>query len=201
MKQTSLTFRRANALPIPQVQKAMVRQAINLRPAGNTVTVTTLADNPFESLAGVSVVTQASGGMARPDRTQQSKGLLCGLGATDAEIQAWATKYEPGVPLTPEKKAYWAAQIDSAAASSAANWNKVGQVAQIGLSKATDFMSMQTAKYQSDAAKAAADAANAAASKYIPGYAPAKTNYIPWVIGGVAVLGIAAFFFLRKKAA
>jgi hypothetical protein len=202
MRQTSISVRRNNALPVPQVQKAFVRQQVNLRPAGNTVTITTLADNPFESLAGISVVTQASGGMAKPDRMQQSKGLLCGLGATDAEIQAWANKYEPGVALTAEKKAYWASQIDSAKASSDAKWAAAGNVATTGLTKASEWMGMQTAKYQSEAEKARAAAAKVGLN--VPSYTPTapKTNYMPWIIGGVAVVGVvAAFFLLRKKSA
>lgn len=198
MQKTSLTVRRNNALPIPSVQKAVVRQTVNLRPAGNTVTVTTLADNPFESLAGISVVTQASGGMAKPDPMQQSKGLLCGLGATDAEIQAWANKYEPGVALTAEKRAYWAAEIDKANAASAARWDTAGKVATTGLAKASEWMGMQTAKYQAQAANAASKVGIT-----LPTYTPVqkKTNYLPWIIGGVAVLGIGAFLLLRKKSA
>lgn len=64
------------ALPIPLVSKVIVRQPIDLRPAGNTVAVTTLADNPFEGSQRITVRTQASGGMARPDNRQVSRTLM-----------------------------------------------------------------------------------------------------------------------------
>ena len=72
-------------LPRTHVRKDAVLQTVNLRPAGNTVTLTTLADNPFAGGRPISVRTQQSGGMAMPDESQKSRGLLHsympGLGA------------------------------------------------------------------------------------------------------------------------
>jgi len=82
----------ASKLPRTHVQKDAVLQTINLKPAGNTVAVTTLSDNPFEGGRMVSVRTQQSGGMARPDQSQVSRTLLHaylpGLGAESAPVVA-----------------------------------------------------------------------------------------------------------------
>lgn len=49
-------------------------EQVDLQPGGNTVTVETSSDNPFEDLAGPPiVVTQASGGMSSPDPRMRSK--------------------------------------------------------------------------------------------------------------------------------
>ncbi len=83
-----MRFTRASRLPTPQVQKALVRQVVNLRPQGNTITVTTREQNPFSVSRPISVQTQLSGGMARPDPQMQSRALLHeyipGLGADTA---------------------------------------------------------------------------------------------------------------------
>ena len=92
-----MRYTRANRLPTPQVQKALVRQVVNLRPQGNTITVTTREQNPFAASRPISVVTQASGGMARPDPQQQSRRLLHeyipGLGA---DVPAAVPVKQPG---------------------------------------------------------------------------------------------------------
>ena len=86
-------------MPRSHVTKATVLQTVSLKPMGNTVSVTTLAENPFAGGRAVSVRTQASGGMASPDSSQMSSHLLHsylpGIGA------------EPGtvVAATPEKPA------------------------------------------------------------------------------------------------
>ncbi len=82
----------ATRLPRPQVQKDAVLQTVSLKPMGNTVAVTTLADNPFAGGRPVSVRTQQSGGMASPDRSQMSSTLLHaylpGLGDESAPVVA-----------------------------------------------------------------------------------------------------------------
>lgn len=80
------------SLPTPVVRSNFVRQTVDLKPAGNTVSVTTLADNPFESGQDVEVVTQASGGMAPPPESMQSKrvmhSFMPGIGQSATETQA-----------------------------------------------------------------------------------------------------------------
>jgi len=88
-------------LPRTHVQKATVLQTVNLKPFGNTVSVTTLADNPFAGGRAVSVRTQASGGMARPDESQMSRRLLHsylpGLGADAPTVVATSPQKPAGV--------------------------------------------------------------------------------------------------------
>jgi hypothetical protein len=55
-----------NSLPTPQVTKLVARQKLDMRPDGNTVAITTPADNPFIMKRPVEIHTQASGGMAPP---------------------------------------------------------------------------------------------------------------------------------------
>lgn len=87
-----LTGPPVSRLPTTNVQKDAVLQTINLKPAGNTVTITTLADNPFEGGRAVSVRTQQSGGMARAAGSQVSRTLLHaylpGLGADAVPVVA-----------------------------------------------------------------------------------------------------------------
>jgi hypothetical protein len=53
-------------------------EEVGLRPRGNTVTVDVSSENPFEddSLAGVSIFTQVSGGMAKPLKDQRSRKIM-----------------------------------------------------------------------------------------------------------------------------
>jgi hypothetical protein len=60
-------------MPTPKIQKAVVVQPVNLRPLGNTVSMTVPADNPFVGGRRVSIHTQVSGGMAQADPTQRSR--------------------------------------------------------------------------------------------------------------------------------
>lgn len=48
------------------------REIIDLQPFGNTISVETPSDNPFEGAQDVEVVTQMSGGMAGPDPRMKS---------------------------------------------------------------------------------------------------------------------------------
>ncbi len=57
----------------PFVDNKYRREAIDLQPYGNTISVETLADNPFESNAPIEIYTQQSGGMAGPDPKMQSR--------------------------------------------------------------------------------------------------------------------------------
>jgi hypothetical protein len=83
------------ALPQPVVQSAIVRQKVDLKPAGNTIAITTASDNPFEGSRPVSVVTQASGGMSPAPRSMQSRRLvhtdMRGLGETATKVGEPAT--------------------------------------------------------------------------------------------------------------
>lgn len=85
-------------MPRSHVTKATVLQTVSLKPMGNTVSVTTLAENPFAGGRAVSVRTQASGGMASPDSSQMSRRLLHsylpGLGAEPGTVVA-ATPAKP----------------------------------------------------------------------------------------------------------
>jgi hypothetical protein len=95
-----LTGPPVSRLPRSHVQKATVLQTVNLKPMGNTVSVTTLADNPFAGGRPVSVRTQASGGMANPDPSQMSRRLLHshlpGLGADSPTIVATSPQKPAG---------------------------------------------------------------------------------------------------------
>jgi hypothetical protein len=66
------------------VQTLHASQPVDLKPAGNTVAITTVADNPFTGGRPVSIRTQASGGMPGVPESMQSRGLqhsfLPGLG-------------------------------------------------------------------------------------------------------------------------
>lgn len=84
-----LTPRSVNVLPTPVVRSAVVNQVVDLKPAGNTIALTTVSDNPFESNRPISVVTQASGGMASAPASMRSNRLahkfMWGLGETSTQ--------------------------------------------------------------------------------------------------------------------
>ncbi len=65
-------------MPAPRVHvhQRYSRQAVDLQPYGNTISIDAESDNPFESNEDVEVYTQASGGMAGPDPRVRSRGLL-----------------------------------------------------------------------------------------------------------------------------
>lgn len=73
-----LATTQARKLPTPKVTTRHVRQDVDLSPSGNTVAVRTSADNPFtrERRGGVSVVTQASPGMAPAPVSMQSNRIM-----------------------------------------------------------------------------------------------------------------------------
>jgi len=118
-------------MPTPQIKTAVVQQAVDLKPVGATVAITTIADNPFEARQPVKVVTQASGGMAaaapapRPSRGIMHS-MLPGLGeSSTAEVsEGWEATAQRGVTsavdtaLTREerKRAEYEAQIADAEA-------------------------------------------------------------------------------------
>jgi hypothetical protein len=87
------------SLNAPGVQKNVVAQRVDLRPAGNTVAITVKDANPFSANAPLRIYTQASGGMAKPDAKQQSNSgpkmfasyldapnYMDGLGASEADF-------------------------------------------------------------------------------------------------------------------
>jgi hypothetical protein len=137
---------RSRTMPTPQVQKTMVMQPVNLRPLGNTVSMSVRAENPFTAGRPIRVVTQASGGMAKADATQRTQARFLpigGLGAdpvSDDVVAYWYRTIDPdgkaGRAITPEKDAYWRAQAQAdadkkgaaAAAQSSVNWSKAGDI-------------------------------------------------------------------------
>ena len=80
-------------LPTGTIQTQHVRQDVDLNPSGATVALTTAADNPFtREGAGVTVMTQQSGGMSPAPTSMQSQRLqhsfmpgMSGLGEEDAQ--------------------------------------------------------------------------------------------------------------------
>jgi hypothetical protein len=175
---TSVSRLRTNVLPTPQVQRTLVMQPVNLKPMGNTVSLTVPADNPFAGGRRVSIHTQVSGGMAQADPSQRSRRIesrflpMSGLGAapvTYDEVFNWYASIDPdgkaGKPITPEKEAYWRQQVQAdadkkeaaASAKSAATWSKVGDIFSTTVGAASNITSQLT--------QAKIAAANAAAAQ------------------------------------
>lgn len=87
---TRIPTHRPNRLPTPVVRSNVVSQRVDMRPAGNTIAVTALADNPFEGNQRAVVVTQASGGTAPCPASMASKrvassGFMPGIGRMGEE--------------------------------------------------------------------------------------------------------------------
>jgi hypothetical protein len=142
-------------MPTARVQRAVVVQPVNLRPLGNTVSMTVPASNPFTGGHRISIHTQVSSGMAQADPSQRSRRTFVpgfsGLGGAPPvsydTVFDWYASIDPdgkaGKPITPEKEAYWRSQAqadaDKKAAESAANWDKAIQTTQATVTGATSL--------------------------------------------------------------
>lgn len=164
-------------LPRPHVQKDTVLQTISLKPAGNTVSITTLAENPFDGGRAVSVRTQQSGGMAHADDSQVSRTLLHaylpGLGAEAAPVVSTPATKPPGV-------------LDILATAGGAATNIYTQQQAIKLAE-------QQAKI------AQAEALRAQYSNPMAAMQQRSSITIPLlIVGGGALLTAAAIYFSRR---
>lgn len=88
---TRIPTHRPNRMPTPVVRSNVVSQRVDLKPAGNSVAVTALADNPFEGNQAACVVTQASGGAFPCPQSMASKrvattGFLPGVAGLGTEF-------------------------------------------------------------------------------------------------------------------
>ena len=175
-------------LPTPVVQQAVVQQPINLKPMGNTVAVTTLADNPFEGGRSFTVVTQASGGMTRPDARQKSRSIMHAM--------------MPGLGDGPT------ATVNAPPAKPAGALDFLSSALNTGTQLYAQRQDAQIAAAQARAAQASAAAAEAQArsnaillSLSSPGknMLAHKSITIPLLIVGGGALAVAAFLYLRKK--
>jgi len=165
---------RTAVMPTPKVQKTMVMQPVNLRPMGNTVSMTVPADNPFVGGRRISIHTQVSGGMAQADPIQRSRRAFVpgfsGLGG-EFEDKAYSAfnKMDPDAASmnraqyeASPKRIYWEGEQRKwdaeAAAQSSANWSKAGDIFATtltqGASIATDFNKTKQLALQAQIAEA-----------------------------------------------
>lgn len=226
---TPISSVKTRVMPTPQVQKTMVMQPVNLRPLGNTVSMTVPADNPFAGGRRISVHTQVSGGMAQADPTQRSRqiNMFNGLGG-EFEDRAYAAfnSMDPAAANTNRaaydtsaSRTYWEQQVKNwdaeKAAKSSASWSKAGDIFTTSLTAASNITSQLT---QAKIAAANATAAQANAeiertrqgafmsrltdvSQYGAGMKAHKSITIPLLIIGGGAIAIALFLFLKKKKA
>lgn len=165
-------------LPRPYVQKDAVLQTISLKPAGNTVAITTLAENPFDGGRAISVRTQQSGGMAHADGSQVSRTLLHaylpGLGADAAPVVA-----------TPASKPAGALDFLGTATGAAKQLYEQEQAIKLA---------------EQQAKIAQSQALIAQYSNPMVAMGQRKSITIPLlIVGGGALLTAAAIFFSRRK--
>lgn len=160
----------AGSLPRARVQKDYVHQVVDLKPRGNTITVTTLAENPFASRTPISIRTQMSGGMAGADESQKSQRLMHSFMPGFGDVA-------PAASPTPT-----AIQIFSSAANTAADLYKVQQA-----------RLQQEAIARQQQAQAAAAQSNMMA---VLGRSPGIT--VPLLIVGAGAIGVAIWLKMRK---
>lgn len=201
----------ASRLPTPRVVKTLVAQPINLRPMGNTISMSVPAEMPFLNNT-MTVVTQASGGMAKPDPAMQSQRLrsrflpisgLGSLGDTAADTAySWFNQYDADArnmnraqyDASP-KKAYWEGQVAASQPAQPSIWNTITSALSPLASSAADIA-------KSKIAAGATKAGTTIVNQYGTPVAPAKKSMtIPLVIGGVVVAGVLLFLFMKKKSA
>ncbi len=236
-------------LPTPVAKKAIVSQPVNLKPMGNTVAITTKAQNPFTQKKGLVVRTQQSGGMASAPAFWQSKGLLSDSGYLNKPLWATASYLDGmdglGVMSAPDfnermgaNEANEISKIKSNSSSRYA-WQKywadmspeqqntfqkakpalvaaiTGNVGGSGVTTATVAQQLRSedTKNLIQAGQALRDSRKGGSSDDASGggfsfpaiFSPSSGSsrpawLVPAIIGGVAVVGVAAFFLLRKKA-
>lgn len=221
------TTGRRTALATPQVVKTFVNQPVHLRPQGNTIALSVPAEMPFLN-GDFTVVTQASGGMAKPDARNTSKrirwGGQAGLGG-ELEDKAYSlfNQYDKDAASMDRstydnsgKRAYWEGEAKkSMPAQGPSVWQGV-QAASVSLfdtakDASKQYFDASIAKSNAAALKAQADIAKTSAaagwaratdvSKYGEGVAQHKSIAVPLLIIGGGALAVALFLFLRKKSA
>lgn len=171
-----------NRLPTPMVKSTVVKQTVDLKPAGATVAIRTLADNPFEGGQRVSIVTQASGGMPNVPESMQSRRImhsyLPGMGQSATELVA----QDQSVPQT----------IFSAAQTAAEAYTTREQRRQAEAEAAAEIARQRTERRRISA-DAAARRAILDTSATLPG--GFKVNVPLLIIGG----GLLAFALMRRS--
>lgn len=170
-------------LPTGRVITNVVQQEVDLRPPGNTIAVTTLADNPFEENAAVEVVTQASSGGYEVPANMRSHHLL--------------HSYLPGLGE---------GEMDAANAVKESA-NTAPGFLDFLTTAATKTGEVLTAREARKAAEAGVQPTSAPTTVLSPSGQP--ITVIPQrgggmsttmlVIGGVALVGLGAFFLMGRK--
>lgn len=222
------TTGRRTALATPKVVKTFVNQPVHLRPQGNTIALSVPAEMPFLT-RNLTVVTQASGGMAKPDARNTSKrirwGGQAGLGG-ELEDKAYSlfNQYDKDAAsmdrstfdANSAKRSYWEGEAKkSMPAQGPSAWSKAGDIfattANTGLNVFSQINAAKIAASNAAAAQAQADIAKTASaagwaratdvSQYGAGMAARKSITVPLLIIGGGALAVALFLFLRKKSA
>lgn len=179
-------------LPTPVVRSAVVNQVVDLKPAGNTIALTTTSDNPFESNRKISVVTQASGGMASAPASMRSHRLahsfMPGLGET-ATGEA-AVKQNAGSVFTDTLTAAGNA-FTQYNQSQVAEQQRLAQEAEARAAEWKARADIEQSKTQQIIAAGgrAFDATNVSVGGY-------KFN---WALVGLGVVGVGVAIYLSKK--
>lgn len=202
----------ARRLPGAKVQQIMHRQAVDLKPEGNTVAIRTISDNPLEENRPVTVVTQASGGIASAPDAFQSRSLshsfMPGIGSDT--YTTTVAKYGGGTVLAgmgnglnglgeEEAPNGWDKAIDliKTAGQTYADIETSGDSAKIEAAKARAIEAQEQAKIaqaNADVEKSRLMAAMNATNASIGGF---KFN-VPLLVGGAALLGLALYMKSKK---
>jgi hypothetical protein len=215
-------------MPTPVVSKMVVAQPVNLRPLGNTVSMTVPNENPFTAGRPIQVLTQASGGMAKPDPQMTSRArFVPGLGgALEDAAYGYFNQYDAQASgmtraqydADAGKRQYWenyAKQQNPNLVPKSTDWSKVGDIFTTTVGAASqvtsDMMKARIAAANAQAAQAQAQIERTRqeaftqrltdVSKYGEGMAAQKQITIPLLIIAGGALAVAAFLFLKKKKA
>ncbi len=190
----------------PVVQNRYRREAVNLQPYGNTITVETPSDNPFERARTVEIHTQMSGGMAGPDAQQRSRKLSI-RPSTNSSMRAGAV---PAIVLrAPAHRDFMPGMgdlgVDPAPAAPQTLAQSLTQgVTSLAQAGAGILTQQQQAKIAAaNAKKSQADAAAAQTqlnlSQMYANMGQHKAISIPLILLGGGALVTALILFLRKK--
>lgn len=186
----------ANKLPTPTVNTLHAQEPVDLNPAGNTVSITTTAQNPFVQNRPVSVTTQASGGMAKAPGSMQSSRLL--------------HSFIPGIGESPNAVNQGRPALagnDTVTAVTTATTDIANAIREGAIAPYQAEIAANEAKAEEARARAAGEVARAqaAAARYdaiimaMGGAGGARKLSTGLLLGGVALLGVAGYMMMQNK--
>lgn len=225
-----ISTQRVRTMPTPMVSRSVVSQPVNLKPMGNTISLSVPAEMPFLSNR-VTVVTQASGGMAKADPQMRSRSIramgFSGFGDISPADEAYGAfnKMDPSAASmnreqydASPKRTYWEGEVakwhaaPAAAPASAgpSGWANASSIFSTTVNAGANvYGQMQQAKIaqaKADQAKSESQGQMFMSRMFSPtqtfqAMSRRKSIAVPLLIVAAGAIAVAVFLSMRKKSA